>query len=624
LGVFIGFRLLQALGSPRSYDDGDGFTACAAWEMLHNDVWPHSAYQLSDWEHGSRLAVLLALPLTWLLGPSVLALKLTGLLFSTVTLLGLWLSTREIFGRPAANVAGLLYLMAPTPVFEYSLTALGSYPDSLAIQLLFLWGLATAFRRGAGPGQLALVGLLGGFAVWFAAVSAALVLPASLALLWVIWRGPPGGRPARRRVRLTLAYGAGLALFGGIWLVYFLGHGPGGQAREPLLVVSHGPRPDLLPAAAYRVIFWVLAALALSWPLVRRLRRQRAAPGERGLLSSLDWVLPGAWLLLLLWLPGSSPPVHPSRLVPLVVLPMIPLAGLLAGLLRRDRPGWRMAGVVGVALLSLPGLARNLGQINLDAMGIARHVDGRNYPLFFQRAWQVTRREGPAQMPGPRALWGELPLELLHLERIQAGLQASNFAGLLAEHFALSQQDHADRLQRTINEGELPGSQSRKLILAGVALAASENRVLHALNDPGPVLELFPGVDGSFLLEGIGFGLAPSRWHTVLGAAARSAPDPIVRRRWLTSLARGMGRSVTPLVLHSRQDLRCAGSLPPEIRGNFFRGLGWGMSCRLLSGDPDPVARWICPRWRRSFVAGFESSGDRCRRVFRPNRLVRH
>ena len=61
LCIYLVFRVAQILGATASFDDEDGWTLAAAWELLHGKSWPYQAYQLSDWECGTRLVVWLAL-----------------------------------------------------------------------------------------------------------------------------------------------------------------------------------------------------------------------------------------------------------------------------------------------------------------------------------------------------------------------------------------------------------------------------------------------------------------------------------------------------------------------------------------------------------------------------------
>ena len=153
--LFLLLRVLQAASATGSFDLEEGFTITAAYELLHHNVWPYQTYQLSAFEGGSLVTVLISVPFCLLFGPSVFALKMTAVVISCVTLTGIFLLCRELFGLRAAVLACLLYIFFPSPVYAYTMTAHGFHPDSMAIQVIFLWGAppqppALFVGRGAG------------------------------------------------------------------------------------------------------------------------------------------------------------------------------------------------------------------------------------------------------------------------------------------------------------------------------------------------------------------------------------------------------------------------------------------------------------------------------------------
>ena len=95
LGLYLLVRLLQGLGSVISFDDEEGYTIAAAWELLHNNIWPYQVYQLSDWENGTLITVLVNALLALLLGPSVFTLKATAILTHCLTVVMLYLLCRD-------------------------------------------------------------------------------------------------------------------------------------------------------------------------------------------------------------------------------------------------------------------------------------------------------------------------------------------------------------------------------------------------------------------------------------------------------------------------------------------------------------------------------------------------
>ena len=193
--AFILLRLLIASSTVISFDDEDGFNITAAWEMLKPaSTLTYPMFQMSDAEGGSLITALLLVPLVLLLGPSLFALHLVGLLYSTAALLGLYLVCRRAFSAAVARLACLLYIFFPGPLLHYSVTAHGFHPDSVTFQLFFIWLLLLALERGR-PALTFMAGLLGGACTYFAYISALTVLPfaAIFSLQMVrrrgIWRG---------------------------------------------------------------------------------------------------------------------------------------------------------------------------------------------------------------------------------------------------------------------------------------------------------------------------------------------------------------------------------------------------------------------------------------------------
>ena len=340
LALFLLLRLAQALTSTHSYDDEEGYTLTAAFELINHDVWPYQAYQLSDWENGSRVVVWVAAALTWLLGPCLLVLKLTGIIFSCALLAALYLVASAVAGPRAGLLAGLLYIFFPEPVFHYSMTAHGFHTDSVFLQLLFLWRLVRALQGARRIRDLLLCGLLGGLAVWFAYISVSLVLAGSVLLLWRVLRDRE--QTARRRVAAYVAAGA----VGAVLLVaYNMDNGWAGQkiydahsvatyvaptdlgkklvhfGRTTVPVMAHFANfrhKQDLGGTVFSLVYWVVAFAALIWPLIARRRRRGrdADPVKPGGHGDLAAVVGGTLLVTLFLFLSSKHPAEPWHLVP--------------------------------------------------------------------------------------------------------------------------------------------------------------------------------------------------------------------------------------------------------------------------------------------------------------------
>lgn len=624
---YLAARLIQAVTATHSYDDEDGFVITAAWELLNGGAWPYQAYQLTDWENGTLVAALLAVPFCWLLGPSLLALKLTGLVCSTVTLAGLYLLGCELSGRRAGLLACLLFFLFPGPLFHYSLTAHGFHPDSMALQLLFLWRLMAALRRGLGPRQLVLAGALGGLSVYYAYISAITVAAALAVAGWSVCRRHGPG-PGLRRLG---ALGGGL-LLGATPLVMFnlmnqargvrIYHGrpllsyvaPGDLAAklshfgehtlDALVYFSnhHGQRD--WAHTVYNLCFWAVGLCAVLYPLARvALGRLRgSATAQRGPRPALEPLVLLVLLGTLFVFFASRHPIYPWHLAPVLTLLLLPLAARIDGLWRwTARPGMALA----VALLGglcLPGLALNLTQIHPRALGLSASLDARNYPMFYGRLAEVEQQLGRYQRRQDHRRWLALPLERIKLER-----WSSDYPHWYHGHLftfdrlgLLSQKD----LQRLLDQGQQLAPRAQRGLVAGYALARQAE---HPAPGSRPALEqirAFPMPLAGQLMEGFAFGLTRRQ----AGRMARQLSAPRLARR----MALGHGRALRVPTLLGGPAGFCADFLPARLRTAYASGAGYGMACRFLGPVPRAVTEHFCEQLRAPFLHGVKRSKGRC------------
>src|SRR6202008_652184 len=103
-----------------------------------------------------------------LVGPSVLAQKITA--FLTTALL-LWVGLRlasEHFGAKAAGIFGLLFVFCPDAYLRSSMLALGTHFESeIPIALVFHYGLRVLFQERAGLRDWRLLGIFAGLGAYF-------------------------------------------------------------------------------------------------------------------------------------------------------------------------------------------------------------------------------------------------------------------------------------------------------------------------------------------------------------------------------------------------------------------------------------------------------------------------
>lgn len=419
LATFLTLRLLQAACAVGTFNYEEGFTLSAAWELVNHPVWPYQAYQITDFENGSLIMVLLTAPLTWLLGPSIFVLKLPVILLGGVTLLGLFLVTRAAFGPLAGIIASLLYLFAPSPVFPYNLVNHGFHPDAIPLLLFAMLALLRCAPDKGRAAGLMLAGFLGGFAVYFAFLSA---VPLAAILLAWLWGGglKQHGRRGAKALIIGLLLGVlpiliynlfnSFAAFQWIRALLFqvpfgeitVAHGIGrDEALDRVLRIFSSfsdsgnlmmaGREELANLPEFVPAFWTVAGLSLLWPWVRqRLGKDQPGPhlADRAALANV-FFLPLTFVVL-------SYEIAPKHMVTVLVLVMIPLAGRLAELWRRGRlPGKAVALALLVAYAA-NGAYQNQGEITEQRLGLALLLDGRSDPFFAERADWLIRDKSDA------------------------------------------------------------------------------------------------------------------------------------------------------------------------------------------------------------------------------------
>ena len=81
----------------------------------------------------------LTVPFFALFGPSYLVLKCVPALLGLLTLILLWDLLDKHFGRLAANLGGLFFVLAPSTLVRYSVVCSGNHYENLFFTTLFLW-----------------------------------------------------------------------------------------------------------------------------------------------------------------------------------------------------------------------------------------------------------------------------------------------------------------------------------------------------------------------------------------------------------------------------------------------------------------------------------------------------
>jgi len=663
LGLFWLVRLLQGASAAISFDEEEGFMAAAAWELIHGHGWPYQAYQLSDWENGTLLTVLLTAPITLLLGPTVAALKVAALAISSLTLCGLYLLCREVAGHRAGLLGGLLFVAFPAPLLHYSLTIHGFHPDSTGLQLLFVWLLLKVLRQGGTDLRRSsfLAGLLGGLAIYFAYISVITVLAGSLVFIWQVVRqhGRKGAGPLLGLVTGGLvgvlplvAYNAannslGLAIHQIRPLTDFLVLNEAGQrwaqfkeeTAAALLHFSNFCAPDRGLLTLFNLFFWGagLAAVLgpLFWRLVRRARPGRGSPYDPR-TAALDATVALLSLLSFYVFFSAGHPIFPWHLFPLLVLLLAVIAVRAVRLWASGSRACRLISALMIAPILVFGAVENARLIHPSRLGVSWSLDGRNLPLFLERAETVQKTRGsPGKLDQVRRERASLPLELGKLETVNTGYALgalgpdiiyTEFFGEALVNRVTSGDLSLGGVRRFLESAARGPRRLRALQAAGYCLGLMLRAEHFKMERPPSLAQVVSLISGQHrgavphLVEGLGFaftlprvleaGLLP---QPGVPSGAGGSAGAGVPGTWLPHLARGLGRAVRVPRLFSLEEPFCASPLPPQLQGPFMEGVGRGMGCRYLGNVPGVVRARVCPARLQDFDRGLSLADPGCR-----------
>lgn len=324
----------------------------------------HLVLMESNQHYQAALESYIIAPFVWLLGPTVLAIRVPLALVGTLSVLALYDLGHTIFGRRSAGLL-LACVGAVFPVFElvWSMKARSGYAETMLFAVVCL-GLAVRIGwqpRGDRLRNWILLGLVAGIGLWNYLLLAVPLAPVAVALLC---RAPALGW------RRTLG-GAGAALGGLLvgfspWLAYNATHHLASLQNLPSYVTSipHAVRglvEQELPIFAGTSaecgsntvtpwIAWIgLAALAAAVLWLRRKPIGRLLRGHLSSVEPVEMLLAIAPVAVVAVVAGrfNDVPCEPRYLLPLA----IPLA-LAATLVLMVRSRWRLVAVgLGIAYL---------------------------------------------------------------------------------------------------------------------------------------------------------------------------------------------------------------------------------------------------------------------------------
>ena len=628
--LFLLLRVLQAASATGSFDLEEGFTITAAYELLHHNVWPYQTYQLSAFEGGSLVTVLMSVPLCLLFGPSVFALKMTAVVFSCVTLTGLFLLCRELFGLRAALLASLLYIFFPSPVYAYTMTAHGFHPDSMAIQVIFLWGVARCYKRAPSRRRFLWVGALGSFAVYFAYISVIAVLAAFTPWLWRrhLCRVPDEPRllylplgagllaGALPMVAYNVANGfAGLRTYHGSVLSYLYNPEAGAEASgvrdhtlECLLRFSdmggYGkpPYPVYPYNSLFDTLFWIVALGALLlWPLVCWISdwQNRKNLGPTSLFDLVFVVFFGLTMVIFF---ASGHPIERWHMVPLLVALLVVIAARLSSLWGKSKVGKAVVVVIMAAFLA-HGVRSNVQDIRPRWMGLALKVDGRRYIEFLARAGMVFFATGRQRLePALASMELNLPYEATLLDMAN---DRDAGRGLLEQVW---QSDAPlSSLRAFMRKGPAGGVKIDRYKAAGITLARLYLEQKLSVQQVVAFATSTGGRGAGAMMEALGAGVGQKMLQD--GGLLALQP-PATKVRWLRRFAFGLGRTTDlSTILHGEERICSHEKLPAQLQGAYLKGVGHGVARRLIAAVPTSVGQRFCPRARALFWAGVKQHG---------------
>ena len=518
------------------------------------------------------------------------------------------------------------------PVYGYSVTAHGFHPDSMALQLPFLWYLVLIYKRKAPTrSQFFVLGAMGGFAVYFAYISvfavAAGVLP--WLMLSLLKRTPRG------RFRLAAFVGGGLVGAIPLWVYNVFNRLPSSftdcdhnitpptdlaakvkffqeHTMQELLHFSDPFDPQAAYLGVFEGAFWMVALAAVAMPLgyhlVCRLKRHPVESPWVG--QYMDAVTPLFVLFTMAIFFNTRLPVGPAHLVPMLLILMVSITGRLCLLLKHGRLFCKaVAGLLIVGLM-LAGLHQQLDGIKPSRLGSGLVMDGRNYSRFLFRYLEVISGRGlKLKERRARHLLLALPLELSldNKDYIHAD-HASAFPGAPGTPVTT----WGAVLGRYINEPPRTDIKLDKSASTGLALArlfqhkAPPTFRRHAsLEQVMAFVARYDEAKAGTMLEVLGFNLGP-RHDLLTPLRKHMAKKPVsVQRRLEQRVAFGMGRATfLPAYFESPKQWCNHEKLPQTLQSAYIKGLGHAVATRMISSVPKWADDNLCIKNRAMFWQG--------------------
>jgi hypothetical protein len=140
----------------------------ATKDLMEGPVAPIEDYQVNHFWGGSLLMSFLAIPCFWLLGPTVVAMRLPSILFAVGAVVFAFLLLDRFASRRVAWYGAILMAFAPPGYAIVGSTVYGTHLESNTLALMLAWlYLEYVAHDRRGPWRALSFGLACGFGLWF-------------------------------------------------------------------------------------------------------------------------------------------------------------------------------------------------------------------------------------------------------------------------------------------------------------------------------------------------------------------------------------------------------------------------------------------------------------------------
>ena len=181
--LFLIIRLSILITSiDKIYFDDELYRGNIAKELIVGPALSFFDYQRSEYEGGSLVIGVLAVPFFLLFGETVLSLKLVALLFSLAAFITWYLFLDKFFHRWAAIVASLLWIFSPSIYTKWGLCSYGAYYELNFFIILAIYIFYQIFFIQDKRWLFALLGVISGFALFFS-----YMFSTALAVILLFW-----------------------------------------------------------------------------------------------------------------------------------------------------------------------------------------------------------------------------------------------------------------------------------------------------------------------------------------------------------------------------------------------------------------------------------------------------